>query len=242
MQTKYARGCAAGLAAAALVLTGSTAFASQPEESSSLSAAGATIAVTTDADVTELESVGDAVLIEKSVTAGQEMSGVFDLPSGSTLVGDGEGTGAVAFDANGDPLFSVTVPVAVDASGAAVAASMSVAGDAVVVAVDDSVSDADVSIMAITDLISKVTRASTSQGVTYRVQPTALGRAASETVHVISGWPEAVRKGVADRTGLREQYLCHPLSQVARVKSTWNLDTWRPTVGLAATVAAACNP
>ena len=59
---------------------------------------------------------------------------------------------------------------------------------------------------------------------------------------VISGWPEAVRKGVAARTGLREEYLCHPLSQVARVRPAWNLDTWRPTVGLTATVAAACSP
>lgn len=81
------------------------------------------------------------------------------------------------------------------------------------------------------------------RGLTYSVQPTAYGRAAAEWIHARHGWPEARSKGVDNRQGLYEQYMCHPISGLARVKSTWNLDTWRPTVGLARTIwPGRCNP
>ncbi|MGJ7562067.1 DUF2599 domain-containing protein [Brevibacterium casei] len=42
--------------------------------------------------------------------------------------------------------------------------------------------------------------------------------------------------------GLKQQYVCHPMSKVARVKSTWNIEAWRPTAGLVKTAAALCKP
>ncbi|WP_414017410.1 DUF2599 domain-containing protein [Brevibacterium casei] len=32
------------------------------------------------------------------------------------------------------------------------------------------------------------------------------------------------------------------MSKVARVKSTWNIEAWRPTAGLVKTAAALCKP
>jgi len=48
--------------------------------------------------------------------------------------------------------------------------------------------------------------------------------------------------GVPDNIKYKHQYLCHIDSQVARVKTSWNLDSWRPNVGYAATLLAKCNP
>lgn len=44
----------------------------------------------------------------------------------------------------------------------------------------------------------------------------------------------------ADTASMRDQFLCHALG--APDKRTWNLEPWRPDVGLVAVVAARCNP
>lgn len=75
----------------------------------------------------------------------------------------------------------------------------------------------------------------------YHVRPTRAGRKAVGN-WLDEAWKQAVRKGVPDRSGLRQQFMCHPLSIVARGKSTWDLESWRPTVGLGNTMLAGCNP
>ena len=41
---------------------------------------------------------------------------------------------------------------------------------------------------------------------------------------------------------MKDQALCH-WDTIARIKkSTWNLETWRPDVSYARTIAALCNP
>ncbi|MGC5168394.1 DUF2599 domain-containing protein [Luteimicrobium sp. DT211] len=44
----------------------------------------------------------------------------------------------------------------------------------------------------------------------------------------------------ANRPGMHDQLVCHALG--APDKATWNLEPWRPDVGLVATLAARCNP
>ncbi len=44
----------------------------------------------------------------------------------------------------------------------------------------------------------------------------------------------------ADTTGVRDQLTCHTIG--APDKDSWNLEPWRPDVGLLATLAARCNP
>jgi len=49
-----------------------------------------------------------------------------------------------------------------------------------------------------------------------------------------------VERPDADRPGMHDQLVCHALG--APDKATWNLEPWRPDVGLVATLAARCNP
>ncbi|MGL5406043.1 MAG: DUF2599 domain-containing protein [Propionibacteriaceae bacterium] len=92
------------------------------------------------------------------------------------------------------------------------------------------------------DLIDRVERTSEQGKGRWPIYPTTGGRVAAEWLHVTKGWGELKNKGVPDQNGLKNQYLCHPLSQVARFKSSWNIEEWRPNVGLPATIAAKCNP
>ena len=141
-------------------------------------------------------------------------------------------------------LAGIVAPWAKDANGNDLPTSYRVEGTSVVQVVDF---DATTAFPVVADpwffidLISKVTKVYTTLGVTYQVAPTAYGRIAPEAA-LWSTWKEAVKKGVPDRQNLQEQLICHPMTYLARIKSTWNVDTWRPTVGLARTIAAQCNP
>lgn len=91
------------------------------------------------------------------------------------------------------------------------------------------------------EYIASVQKVWDGPGEVYRVRPTKAGRAAGlEELRI--AWRQAVRRGVPDRAGLRDQFLCHPLSIIARGKPTWDLETWRPNVGLSRTMLSGCNP
>lgn len=86
-----------------------------------------------------------------------------------------------------------------------------------------------------------VTPEATPEGTVYHVRPTRAGRLAGRP-QLDTAWRQAVSRGVPDRANLRQQFLCHPLSLVARAKPTWDLEAWRPAVGGVRTMLAACNP
>lgn len=86
-------------------------------------------------------------------------------------------------------------------------------------------------------LIDRVDIVGQPEGTRYMVFPTVLGRAMQSPIPETTGWNEAQSKGVADTGSLHNQSVCHPLSQVARVKPSWNLEDWRPDVGLPRTIA-----
>ncbi len=197
-----------------------------------------------DAQVSAIDGI-DGVEIDlgslESVDAVEPVS--FDLQGGSFI--EGENGGVVALNERGEYLF-VVIAEGVTADGMVVPVPVTAEGESVgplLEGITPTKSDPlDVTVMAASDLIASVTRKSVSQGTTWAVQPSAYGRAAAEWIHSTWGWPEAVRKGVPSRQGLKEQYICHPMLQAARFKSYWNLDSWRPTVGLTATLVAICNP
>lgn len=89
--------------------------------------------------------------------------------------------------------------------------------------------------------IRSVTPQQVAEGTVYAVRPTRAGRLADRGALDVA-WTQAVARGVPNRDGLRQQFLCHPLSVVARAKPTWDLETWRPTVGGVRTMLQACNP
>lgn len=146
----------------------------------------------------------------------------FDLPAGAELQAVDGGVLAVQ---GGDLLFVVT-----PTSG-----ELTIEGSAVV-------PDGVTTLAASTLLISKVTKVKSTKGTTYQVYPTTAGRLASWAAHAAFGWGDIKGMGVPDQIKYKHQYLCHIDSQVARVKPSWNLESWRPNVGYPATLAAGCNP
>ncbi|OLT50948.1 hypothetical protein BJF88_02275 [Cellulosimicrobium sp. CUA-896] len=77
-------------------------------------------------------------------------------------------------------------------------------------------------------------------GLSLAVDATAWARTAgvagSDTLwaQVVAAEPDA------DVPGMHDQLVCHALG--APDKATWNLEPWRPDVGLVAVLAARCNP
>lgn len=98
------------------------------------------------------------------------------------------------------------------------------------------------------DLADGFTLHQNSSGPTAQVYPTdygrdqlAVGPEANE-----AAWGEALEKGDRsrlDHNNLHDQFSCHFLGRATTAgKESWNLDSNRPDVGLAATIAASCNP
>ncbi len=80
------------------------------------------------------------------------------------------------------------------------------------------------------------------EGKRLVVRPSACGRRTA-TRSTRAAFAEAIRRGgrgAPDYRSLYWQFLCH--AQFARTKPTWDLEAWRPDVGLAGTIAARCNP
>jgi hypothetical protein len=77
-------------------------------------------------------------------------------------------------------------------------------------------------------------------GRSLAVDPTAWARAAGQAgrelvwAQVVAAEPEA------DTSTMHDQLVCHAVG--APDKATWNLEPWRPDVGLLATMSARCNP
>lgn len=77
-------------------------------------------------------------------------------------------------------------------------------------------------------------------GRSLAVDPTAWARSAG-TAGTETAWAQLVAaEPEANSATMRDQFTCHALG--ARDKATWNLEPWRPDVGLIAMAAARCNP
>ncbi|MCB0918749.1 MAG: DUF2599 domain-containing protein [Actinobacteria bacterium] len=91
------------------------------------------------------------------------------------------------------------------------------------------------------EFVARVTPETGYGGTIYHVRPTRAGRTmVGDQIEV--AWSQAVAKGVPDTRSMYNQFKCHPLSVVARAKPTWDLESWRPNVGLTQTMLRACNP
>uniref|UniRef100_UPI002028F971 DUF2599 domain-containing protein n=1 Tax=Actinotalea sp. C106 TaxID=2908644 RepID=UPI002028F971 len=77
-------------------------------------------------------------------------------------------------------------------------------------------------------------------GRSLAVVPTAWARQAG-SAGVEAVWAEVAALGEeASGNQMRDQLTCHALG--APDKASWNLEPWRPDVGLLETLAALCNP
>lgn len=200
---------------------------------------------TWDMAVQAVTSGARAAMVLNNASAPTTFNFNLDGPAGMTV--QAEGDLIVVRDASGVLFGGMAAPWAKDANGTRVPTSYSVNGTTVTQTIN--LAEAGPITYPVTadpflgrSIIQSVYRTTERSGYTYHVRPTYFGRLANEAIHSGWGWPEAVSKGVPNRQGLKEQYVCHPLSIRARWKDTWNLDTWRPTVGLWNTLQAKCNP
>lgn len=80
-------------------------------------------------------------------------------------------------------------------------------------------------------------------GKSLQVTPSAWGRSGGLAV-MEYGWPSVLEligtKSEANSDSMRNQFQCHAIG--APNKETWNLEPWRPDVGLLKFMAARCNP
>ncbi|WP_181024581.1 DUF2599 domain-containing protein [Rathayibacter rathayi] len=206
-----------------------------------------TVAVThTDGSVAFISVIGNR-------SAPTAYTYTLDLPAGSTLHANDSGTISIV-DAAGVWSAGVKPAWARDANGISVSTHYEITGTTLTQIVDLSQRGIAFPVVADPwfgrDLIDHVTWVPGDRqwGPTAQVYPSdygrdqlAVGPEANE-----AAWEEALEKGDRsrlDRNNLHDQFSCHFLARVATAsKRSWNLDSTRPDVGLAATIAASCNP
>ena len=139
---------------------------------------------------------------------------------------------------------SVTV---LDDGGTAVAGLSPVSGRALVTDADptsvrlDPASDATVAETVLgTEAVESTSWGDREGGRSLAVAPTRWARSAGEAGRDLV-WAELVADdpGV-DTPVMHDQLVCHAIG--APAKETWNLEPWRPDVGLIAVLADRCNP
>ncbi|MBE9924495.1 DUF2599 domain-containing protein [Cellulosimicrobium cellulans] len=114
------------------------------------------------------------------------------------------------------------------------------AGDADETATTDDAGAWDVVVPLGTRAVRSTDWGEREGGRSLAVDPTAWARGAGQAgqelvwAQVVAAEPEA------DTPTMHDQLLCHAVG--APDKATWNLEPWRPDVGLLATMSARCNP
>ncbi|WP_253705761.1 DUF2599 domain-containing protein [Cellulosimicrobium sp. 72-3] len=114
------------------------------------------------------------------------------------------------------------------------------AGDADGTATPDAAAAWDVVVPLGTRAVRSTGWGEREGGRSLAVDPTAWARAAGQAgrelvwAQVVAAEPEA------DTPTMHDQLVCHAVG--APDKATWNLEPWRPDVGLLATMSARCNP
>lgn len=104
----------------------------------------------------------------------------------------------------------------------------------------DEGSSAEVSFWASDTAVTSLEWGDREGGLSLAVAPGEWARAAGQA-GVEVAWSEIVEaEPDADVPGMYDQLACHALG--APDKETWNLEPWRPAVGLLQTLAARCNP
>lgn len=182
------------------------------------------------------------------------------LATPGTLTANPDGTVTV-LDAAGTPVGGLSAPVVVDggsgpvdgspARRAALTVSGSATAELVVVRSDGEPSGRGDALAAAPGAYAVTTTLGTATvrsavwgdregGLSLAVDPTAWARAAGVAGSDVL-WAQLVAaEPDADAPGMHDQLVCHALG--APEKATWNLEPWRPDVGLVAVLAARCNP
>lgn len=177
-----------------------------------------------------------------------------DLPDGATMAVQDDGS-VVITKSDGSLGGGFAAPWAKDANGVDVPTHYEVQGDDLVQVVEHTTTPG-VAYPVVADpwlwrdLIHSATWTyHTGYGWTLKVTPTDWQRFWSGVAPAYAGWNELYSKyrnrGLNTNLGSMEnQYVCHVLivNTIAPNKATWDLDEWRPNVGLTDTINHKCNP
>ena len=186
-----------------------------------------------------------AVLIPVA-DAPHEFTFPLDVPEGTRLVMGDDG-GVLALSASDELVLGVGAPWARDAAGGAVETDFRIDGQSIIQTVhydgDDYPLVADPWLGL--KLVDKVTHTGTGASIVYSVYPTAWGRGVAGFIARDAAFNEAKAHypwGFG-KPQIRDQFYCHyDMRPTTTFKSSWNLEIWRPDVGLVKTVLARCNP
>jgi hypothetical protein len=159
--------------------------------------------------------------------------------------------GIIILNEKGKLIGGISPPWAIDSKGKEIPTYYEIRNNSIIQIVKHLESNPDYPIVADPwlwrNLISSASWVRKNEGWTFSVKPTWWARANNGYYPAIAGWEELYSKykyhGLnTNLISMRNQYICHPMSQVAVLKSSWNIDEWRPNVGLWRTMKALCNP
>lgn len=177
----------------------------------------------------------------------------YDIPKGAKLQFasyEGEKDGSVEIvDKEGVPFCAIGIPWAKDSKGNDIDTYYEIKGNQLIQVVNHKNCEANYPIVAdpknkYSDWFKSATWKTRSDGRYLCVIPTNWNRQ-SGIAYASTSWAllkakKSSSKYWKNEGGLKDQYYCH--TQLAKLKSSWNLEPWRPNVGLAKTIAKACNP
>lgn len=208
-----------------------------------------------DTSSTVVQSFTNGVRLSTTLAskeAGASFTYPLDLPKGSRIEVQDNG-GVLIVGPDGSFLGGLLAPWAKDRNGVSVSTHYTVRGNSVVQVIDGNSAALAYPVVAdpyfFIDLIDHYTWALTYSywGYTDQVYPTPWAIANSGAYAVAEyGWEELVHKDPAHQNrlndGMHQQYDCHQMLGAGFFKSSYNLDWYRYTVGLAQTILDKCNP
>ena len=168
----------------------------------------------------------------------------YDCSGGVTLRRLADG-GIVAVDGAGELVASIALPWAKDARGKDVATRYVINGTTLTQIVEHGVGSAypivaDPTTLGSNGFYTKIVQNSSSQGTIISVYPAQIKWNAYSGDTIYANY-KAIVPAAYEGNKWRDQLVCHA-ANVGIWKTPWNLDSWRPDVGYARTVLAACNP
>lgn len=176
----------------------------------------------------------------------------YDIPEGAHLQFasyEGVRDGSVEIvDEKGVPFCAIGIPWAKDSKGIDIDTYYEIRGNQLIQVVKHNNCEVNYPIVAdpknkYSDWFKSATWKTRSSGRYLCVVPTDWNRQ-SGIAYASTSWAllkakKSSSKYWENEGGLKNQYYCH--TQLAKLKSSWNLEHWRPNVSLAKTIAKACN-
>lgn len=154
--------------------------------------------------------------------------------------------GVVGYDENGALAVTVAIPWALDANGVSVDTWYTVDGSTLTQHVAHRTPGIVYPVVADpvnyggNFMYTQILHEAVPQGITIAVYPAAINFTPYSNDTVFANYAAIVPSNY-EQQKYRDQLICHVRS-IGRAKMPWNLDSWRPNVGYAATVLALCNP